>query len=536
MKLTVEKLLSLGSYEEARIMSGQSGLSNEVKGITIMEDPTIKKWLKGGEALLTSLIPIKNYTDNQMVDFFDELIDRGISALIIKTGKAFDEIPESLIKWGEKNSIPIIEVPKHIFYTDLMYPAMAEVMQNQVNKLTYFKSLHERFRDMAIKNYPIKDVILALSEIIGNPVSLYDYNLNLVMNTSRDEPIIVHDKKTLLNKTFENNNQCFYRKISVKDNDFSELIFEIPVTESVKNYLGVSELFHEVDAMNLIAIENACTTIALAMVRNIAVKEVEEKFMNDIINDLIFGQQSMSSSLVERANLAGIDLFEKYFVSVLTLGKDMETIRYELKNHLGNIVKKYEGAYSIKNDHVIIMVKNQRLSSYKELTQDFINDIKSMEKILKKNNRSISISLGIGGEIKGYENLKKSYDEAIGAIRIGEDIYGSNFTLFYDDLGIFKIIRDISLKSDINDYIPKSIMKVIDTDKLRNREYLKTLEVYLKNNKNIKLTAKELFIHPKTVSYRLEQIKEIGEIDFEDTDQILEIQFAIKIINFLRKK
>jgi len=535
MKLTVEKLLSLDAYKEAKLIGGMSGLKNELSGITIMEDITINEWLRGGETLLTSLIPLKNYTDDEIINFFNTLINKNISAIIVKTGKVVNKTPIALIEWGNENSIPIIEVPRHIFYTDLMYPAMAEVMQSQVNKLSYFKSIHEKFRDMAIKNYPLKKVVEVLSEIIGNPVEIYDKNYNLMISTLKD-PIRIINESKLRYKRIEKGIMYTERSIDNDNRKVGQVMFEISALENTRTYLAIVELNKKIDDMDLLAIENACTNIALIMARNIVVKEVEERFMNDIINDLIFGAPRLSNSLLERANIAEIDLFGSYFIVVLNLKCNLEMIKNDLKKPLGMLVKKYKGVYSLKNDHVIIFINTtNKAKTCKETVDDIKKEVRKLSNELEKKYSMICFNAGIGNEIKGFENIRKSYDEAMDAIAIGEDLYGKDVILNYDELGIFKIIRDISLNTDVSKYIPKAVLKLIEIDRSRNRELLKTLEVYIKTNQHIRLTANELFIHPKTVSYRLEQIKEIAGIEFDDADQLLEIQFAIKMLRFLEK-
>lgn len=535
MKLTVEKLLSLEAYKDAKLVGGISGLKNEVSGITIMEDITINEWLRGGETVLTSLLPFKDYDDDKIANFFDTLIHKNISAIIVKLGKAVNEVPEGLIEWGDKRSVAIIQIPRYVFYTDLMYPAMAEVMESQVNKLAYFKAIHEKFREMAIKNYPLKIVVETLAEIIGNPVEIYDKNYNLMISTLKD-PIRITQDHRLKYKKLDKGVMYTERTIGYEDKRIRQIMFEISALENTKSYLAIIEINKEVDDLDLLAIENACTNIALIMARNIAIKEVEERFMNDIINDLIFSSPKLSNSLLERANIAGIDLFASYFIVVLSLKCSLDAIKNSIKKPLGSLVKKYKGAYSLKNEQVIIFISREGKGKTKqEIIVDIKNEVKKLSRELEKKHSKICFNAGISNEIKGFENIRKGYDEAMDAIAIGQDLYDKDDILSYDELGIFKIIRDISVNSDVSKYIPKSIAKLLEIDSSRNKELLKTLETYIKTNQHIRLTANELFIHPKTVSYRLDQIKELTGIDFEDGDKLLEIQFAIKILRFLEK-
>ncbi|MGF7060500.1 PucR family transcriptional regulator [Brassicibacter mesophilus] len=535
MKLTVEKLLLLDAYRGAKLVGGSKGINKEVTGITIIEDITIGEWLKGGEILITSLLPFKDYSENEIVSFFTNLlISKNLSAIIIKVGKIVSEIPARLIEWGNEKSVPIIEIPRDILYTDIMYPAMAEVMKSQVNKLTYFKSVHEKFRDMAIRNYPIIAVIKALSDIINNPVEIYDKNYNL-MHSTLEEPIGI-----TINSNFTRSQLGRGIIYLQKNNDdgsenANKVIVEISALENTKAYLSIVEINKKVDDMDLIAIENACTNISLIMAKDIAVKEVEERFMNDIVNDLIFGSPNLNNSLIERANIAGIDLYGSYSIVVLNFKYNLNNIKNSLKNFLGLLVKQYNGVYSLKNDHVIIFVKLSENGKFSEVIQDIKQRTIKLMNLLEKKYPQICFSGGIGNKVNGFESIRKSYNEAVEAANVGLELYGENIIISYDELGIFKLIRDISLNRDISEYIPKTIIQLRDIDSSKNKELLKTLEVYIKNNRNLRITANELFIHPKTVSYRIGQIKDITEIDFDDYDKLLEIQFAIKILKFLKR-
>ena len=55
MALYVKDLLKEEAINGARLISGEEGLDNEIKGVTIIEAPDIVKWINGGEVLLTGL-------------------------------------------------------------------------------------------------------------------------------------------------------------------------------------------------------------------------------------------------------------------------------------------------------------------------------------------------------------------------------------------------------------------------------------------------------------------------------------------------
>ena len=48
------------------------------------------------------------------------------------------------------------------------------------------------------------------------------------------------------------------------------------------------------------------------------------------------------------------------------------------------------------------------------------------------------------------------------------------------------------------------------------RELIDTLQVYLMSERSVKRAAEKLFVHRNTVTYRIDLIRQLGMIDFDD--------------------
>ena len=57
---------------------------------------------------------------------------------------------------------------------------------------------------------------------------------------------------------------------------------------------------------------------------------------------------------------------------------------------------------------------------------------------------------------------------------------------------------------------------MMETDSKQGTDYFNTLSVYLKSQCNSKITAKALRVHVNTVTYRLQKIQEILQVNFND--------------------
>jgi purine catabolism regulator len=58
---------------------------------------------------------------------------------------------------------------------------------------------------------------------------------------------------------------------------------------------------------------------------------------------------------------------------------------------------------------------------------------------------------------------------------------------------------------------------------------LETLEGYYQNSGNLSQTAEALFIHRNTLSYRLDRIREICDMDLNHPDTSLAMQIALRL-------
>jgi len=63
-----------------------------------------------------------------------------------------------------------------------------------------------------------------------------------------------------------------------------------------------------------------------------------------------------------------------------------------------------------------------------------------------------------------------------------------------------------------------------------------TLEAFFEQKGNLSQTAKVLFIHRNTLSYRLKQISEITGFDLKNCDTALSVQLALKIYRMMQGK
>ena len=76
----------------------------------------------------------------------------------------------------------------------------------------------------------------------------------------------------------------------------------------------------------------------------------------------------------------------------------------------------------------------------------------------------------------------------------------------------------------------RKILELREYDRQHNTDYYHTLHVYVRNHLNAVQAARLLFIHRSTFLYRMEKIREILHMDFNDYDTLLYVMITFKIM------
>ena len=97
-----------------------------------------------------------------------------------------------------------------------------------------------------------------------------------------------------------------------------------------------------------------------------------------------------------------------------------------------------------------------------------------------------------------------------------------------DDLGPYRYLLRMESCPDDRDPIRRAIRRVIDHDRRRGSDLLRTLELYLHDGATASVSRK-LYVHPNTLRHRLHRIEQISGLDLSRDDR-LTIEIAIRLV------
>ncbi len=529
--MDVKDMMSFPLFKDFEVIAGHKGLNRNVSTVSVMDAPDIYDWLKGGEFLMTTGY-IMREEPLQIKDLIIKINKSGAAALGIKLKRFIKELPKDVLDIANELNFPIIAVPINFSFVDVINPVLSEVVNSQARKLMYSQRIHESFTKLAIKGESIDKIIDTLSNIIDKKVVYYDIYFDNIYTSKLDEKTIEELKTEGLSEIL---------------NAFSN--YPIKIERETYGYLIIYDEIGALGEYDTIAVEHASTILKLEIQRKISNLQIETRYRDEFIQDLILNNVKSLEEIHNRAKLYDWNFDEGNIVAIFdidnlkvkylnirnenhsrTLENTRENmlmfIRKKLKTHFNNAV------YTSFSDSIIFIIKPtcKALDKFKELLKIASSEIK--REIFNK--FEFTVTVGIGSYKSSPQDIHISYIEARKAIKIGRGIYVNNSTIFYEDLGIYKLFDNLSNNDSIKEFYSSYLGKLVEYDKENNTVFLDTLNYLVKNDWNLKTTSEEIFVHYNTMKYRFNKISEILNIDLKESENKLNIAVALKLLQMTK--
>lgn len=550
MAIYVKDLLMEEEMNGARLISGEEGLDNEIKGVTIIEAPDIVKWINGGEVLLTGLYAFRSCSMEDFKNYIDELVKKKISALILKRGKpvegAEDKV-EYLIQFSRKHTIPILEVPFEISFRDVMSRLMERLFNEEVTRLKYFKTTHDNFSALVLGSesigVAIDQILDVLAKLIRNPVAAFNRQLDCIGASEGAERSLEIQKDA---QSYEPGIYSNYEYLRQQIDNRQQYIVKVKLNLRERLYLVITEE-DSFDVMDAIATESAIWALQFELVRQYSVTELEKKFQNDIMHNILNGKIDSISELQKNTSLLGVPINGSFRVIVFGLkGEDRDKRDFKSKisdtNLLSDAIACQIINVKIYNDldRIVVVKEVNKEQTQEEYRQEIREIVDKVQAYVSRQDKELQVKAGVGKVVEGVINLPDSFKEANEAFtfvdiagEISED--GNSQVTLFSDLGIFKLLCQLDNPELLLEYVPEGLQKLYNYKKPQRDDLLITLKTYLDRNLNLSKTAQDLFVHYKTASYRIEKIAKITGVDFDNANEVLAFRIGLVVYKMIEK-
>ena len=171
--VTVADVLALPVLAAGRphVVTGAAHLDRPVRWVHITELTDPASFLKGGELVLTTGMPLPQDAVG-VRRYVDELADIGAAALVIELVRRYHRPPDALVDACRRRGLPLVTLAKDVNFLEVTQVVHALLLGNQAEAMRRTQRIHEAFTTLTLRGAGPEDVVRAAAEMSGRTVVL----------------------------------------------------------------------------------------------------------------------------------------------------------------------------------------------------------------------------------------------------------------------------------------------------------------------------------------------------------------------------
>lgn len=294
------------------------------------------------------------------------------------------------------------------------------------------------------------------------------------------------------------------------------------VGKDVVGYYSVLEINQLLESIS----EETYSLIENLLAKNVCIKEASQATIHytgyeSLLLELLHNQYSNNMLYYEKILNSDFVRLTKFWVAVINMDNSTPVNVYmdSLKSDLINL---FQRAWTVYDKQYIVIIVDAE--PYENI-HDYCNS-KLFLKFLNEHN----FKAGVSDIFIDISFLPECYGQAKKALQFSELFNKKETIACYDYYKITEMLVSLPKENLITNFCSNHIQKILRYDETNNTQYLLTLYHYLKTGKSINLTANALFVHKNTVVYRISRIKELFNIDFDNSHDNIQMYLSCFMI------
>lgn len=404
--------------------------------------------------------------------------------------------------------------------------------------------IHRRLSQLVLEGHGIDVIAGTLSEIVKCPVIILNKNLDVIAGCN-NENIDPEQFLSLKNYLREIPQQDNFMQLAAKiqyptETGAKHTFFSSPILGGGKfwGYVVVYETM-ELSELEMVAIEHACTVCAMDNLKHDAAIEIELRLKGDLLDDIFSMDQGTDIDLVNKALRLGCNLSRPHRVMVVDIvggsGKKSSNFSPEfvveiVKSGVGTLVETMnsDSLVAVRRNRIVIILCTDGTGIHSDIA-------KLIQERVTSNTPECSVNVTWGRECLKFADYKSSFEDAWQAADILKNLSIKNESYGFDELGIYALLWESNNKERIREFALSKLGCLLEYDGRHNINLLKTLEIYLQKNCNLKETAAAVYIHINSLKYRLSRIEQLTGLDLSDEEDRFQCQLTLRLLKTLNQ-
>ena len=181
---------------------------------------------------------------------------------------------------------------------------------------------------------------------------------------------------------------------------------------------------------------------------------------------------------------------------------------------------------ALRGDLITAILVNGDRAAIKDLVSD-------LSTAVRREWPQLQLTWGVSRAHVDVVDLPSALNEAKTALSAARRLGGENVFL-YEELGIVRLLLGSGDDPDLQTFVDEVTGPLITYDRENNGALVRTLRAFFAADCSQRVAAERLFVHYKTLRYRLEQIKQLTGLDLARHEDRMRADFALRLLQVTR--
>lgn len=552
-KPTVREAMRFGPFADAKLVAGANGLDRPIEWVRAMETPEVQP--RAGDLIFTTGFPIKDDPQGQ-IRLIAKIADSDGAGLVVRPHPYMRKLPPEMLSEADRLNVPLFTVAQDVQMVDLMAPLLERIINAEHWRLKRSLEIHRRFTELVLDGKGVKEICATLAELLESAVTIEDASFHLLAHAGgAGDP---HRKETIQRQgtpqriLFDPQIQRMLREVEasrgpVKVPAFphvgmsrERLIAPILAANQVLGYISVLDHPPHNEELAFMAIEQAALVLALAVAKERELSEVEGRVRGEFLEDLLHGTYGEESAAQRRARHLGYPLHGNHIVMLVDID--------DFRGFIGSRQVSEDAIQALKREFLRRVTGVVRASYARALVQGRSDSVVALLPLgtepgdyqarghalglqIRQNiadwKPGFTVSVGFSGPAEAPAGLAAAQREVISVMDSLARFKRWGQVVAVPELGLTGLLAAVT-DERLVDYIRRHLGPLVEHDTARKGSLVPTLRAYLETGEQQE-AAKRLRVHPNTLRYRLDRIREISGVDLEDPETRLNMAVALRV-------
>lgn len=536
--LTVADALALPvlAAGQPQVVTGVDRLDRPVRWVHITELTDPASFLKGGELVLTTGMPLPDEPAG-VRRYVDELADVGAAALVIELVRRYHRPPTALVDACRARGLPLVTLAADVNFLDVTQVVHALLLGNQADAMRRTQRIHEAFTALTLRGAGPDEVVRAAAEMSGRTVVLENLvHRALICEPSGctvEEALAGWERRSRAVPTRERTEVCgpegwLVAPVEYQGERRGRAVM-LPARAGSAAFGSASSASRAFGPEDVTVLER--TAMALTIARLIHATPWERTVHRDALRDLAEQRHRSPADAHARFAALGLPVADCAFVAV----------RLDMGAKAGDAEAESRLAEDLRAAGVPALVgvlAPGRLGALLALRTPSGSWRPAVERLSRT---ALAVDpaavVGVGSEVRNLSDAARSFREAgrvVEAVPPGESPPEGRSFHELSDIGLRRLLFALREDVRIQEYAERVLGRLVDHDSRHGTDLLTTLRHYLDAAGNKTTTARHGNLSRETVYQRLRTVERLLDCDLESGEQRTELHVALAALDVLR--